>query len=68
MHTPSAAPASGPRAVVLVTGFDPVGGDRLNPSWEVAQALHGRDIGDHRVVAGQLPTEFGRALPASSAR
>ncbi len=67
MHTPCAAPASGPRAVVLVTGFDPFGGDRLNPSWEVAQALHGRDIGGHQVVAGQLPTEFGRSLPALQA-
>jgi pyroglutamyl-peptidase len=67
MHTPPDTPAASPRDAVLVTGFDPFGGDRLNPSWEVAQALHGRDIGGHRVVAGQLPTEFGRALPALQA-
>lgn len=63
----TAAPATRPRDVVLVTGFDPFGGDHLNPSWEVAQALQGQDIGGHRVVAGQLPTEFDRALPALQA-
>lgn len=67
MNTPPAAPDPRPRERVLVTGFDPFGGDRLNPSWEVAQALHGQDIGGHRVVAGQLPTEFGRSLPALQA-
>lgn len=67
MHTVPAAPATRPRDVVLVTGFDPFGGDRLNSSWEVAQALHGRDIVGHQVVAGQLPTEFGRSLPALQA-
>ncbi len=63
----TAAPATRPRDVVLVTGFDPFGGERRNPSWEVAQTLHGRDISGHRVVAGQLPTEFHRALPALQA-
>jgi len=67
MHTPLTAPAASPRDAVLVTGFDPFGGDRLNPSWEVAQALHGLEVGGHRVVAGQLPTEFGRAWPAQQA-
>lgn len=44
---------------VLVTGFDPFGTDDLNPSWVVAQALHGRQIARHRIVAAQLPTVFG---------
>ncbi len=47
---------------VLVTGFDPFGGDALNPSWLAAQALHGRRIAGHRVVAAQLPTVFGPSL------
>lgn len=47
---------------VLVTGFDPFGGDALNPSWLIAQALHRRQIGGHRVVAAQLPTVFGDSL------
>jgi pyroglutamyl-peptidase len=48
--------------VVLVTGFDAFGGDTLNPSWLIAQALHGRRIAGHRVVAAQLPTVFGDSL------
>ena len=47
---------------VLVTGFDPFGGDAINPSWQAAQALHGRRVAGHRIVAGQLPTVFGRSL------
>lgn len=47
---------------VLVTGFDPFGGDALNPSWLAAQALHGRRIAGHPVVAAQLPTVFGPSL------
>lgn len=46
---------------VLVTGFEPFGGASLNPSWLGAQALHGRQIGDHRVVAAQLPTVFNES-------
>lgn len=48
--------------VILLTGFDPFGGDTLNPSWLIAQALHGQRVGGHRVVAAQLPTVFGRSL------
>ena len=52
---------------VLLTGFDPFGGDPVNPSWRIAQALHGRQIAGHRVVAAQLPTVFGDALTALDA-
>ena len=47
---------------VLLTGFEPFGGDALNPSWLAAQALHGRRIAGHQVVAAQLPTVFGASL------
>ena len=50
-------------ATVLLTGFDTFGGDAVNPSWLVAQALDGQTIQGHRVVAAKLPTEF-----AASAR
>jgi pyroglutamyl-peptidase len=51
------------RAVtVLLTGFEPFGGEAVNPSWLVAQALHGRSFGDARVHSVQLPCVFGRAL------
>lgn len=47
---------------VLVTGFDPFGGSSVNPSWEAVQSLDGREVQGHRLVAAQLPTEFGRSL------
>ena len=47
-----------PRPTVLLTGFDPFGDHVLNPSWLAVQALHGRQILGHRVVAAQLPTVF----------
>lgn len=58
-----AAPPSTRRArpCVLLTGFDAFGGQDLNPSWLAVQALHGRQIAGHRVVAAQLPTAFAGA-------
>ena len=47
-----------PPATVLLTGFDAFGGEAINPSWLVAQALHGEILQSSRVVAAQLPTEF----------
>lgn len=47
---------------VLLTGFDPFGGDALNPSWLIAQALHRRQLAGHRIIAAQLPTVFGDSL------
>lgn len=47
---------------ILLTGFDPFGGENINPSWEAVRALHGRRIGGHRVVARLLPTEFAASL------
>ncbi len=46
---------------ILVTGFEPVGGDAFNPSQAVAQALAGRTIAGRRVVGAVLPCVFGRA-------
>ena len=50
--------------VVLVTGFDPFGGEAVNPSQQIAQALDGEIIAGHRIVGAILPTEFG-AAPAT---
>jgi pyroglutamyl-peptidase len=47
---------------VLVTGFEPFGGERVNPSWMAAQALHGRMVAGHRLIAAQVPTVFGLAI------
>jgi pyroglutamyl-peptidase len=47
---------------VLVSGFEPFGGERVNPSWMAAQALHGRMVAGHRLIAAQLPTVFDLAI------
>lgn len=50
------------RRTVLVTGFEPFDGERVNPSAEVARQLHGVEIRGQRVVGGLLPCVFGAAL------
>jgi len=58
----AASAAVGRFPTVLVTGFDPFGGASINPSWMAVQALHGRQVGGHRIVGAQLPTVFGHSL------
>jgi pyroglutamyl-peptidase len=53
---------STPLPRVLLTGFDPFGGQPINPSWEAVKQLDGRRIAGHRIVARQLPTEFAASL------
>ena len=52
---------------VLVTGFEPFEQDAVNPSWEVARALHGWHHAGAEVHAVQLPCVFGRAIEALDA-
>lgn len=52
---------------VLITGFEPFGGERVNPSWEVVKQLNDLMMGGVRVVARQLPCVFGEALTALNA-
>ncbi|EKN3360764.1 pyroglutamyl-peptidase I [Yersinia ruckeri] len=47
---------------VLITGFEPFDGERVNPSWEVVRQLNDLMLGGVRVVARQLPCVFGEAL------
>jgi pyroglutamyl-peptidase len=47
---------------VLLTGFEPFGGESINPSWEVARALDAERIGGARVHARLLPCLFGESL------
>lgn len=53
-----------PLPTVLLTGFTPFDGEVVNPSWQAVRALDGRSIARHRIVAVELPTAFGAALPA----
>jgi pyroglutamyl-peptidase len=46
---------------VLLTGFEPFGGDPINPSAEIARQLHGTAIARHQVIGAVLPCVFGRA-------
>lgn len=45
---------------LLITGFDPFGGEGINPSWEAVRLLEDT-IGEYRLTKLQLPTVFGRA-------
>lgn len=45
-------------STLLITGFEPFGGEQINPAWEVAQALHGTVVVGARVQAVQLPCVF----------
>jgi pyroglutamyl-peptidase len=49
---------------VLLTGFEPFGGEAENPSWEAVRVLHGRRLGGHRIEARCLPVVFGAANDA----
>lgn len=45
---------------LLITGFDPFGEDRINPSWEAVKALPDT-IGDFTLRRLEIPTVFGTA-------
>jgi len=48
---------------MLVTGFDPFGGESINPAWEAVSRLPDK-IGDWDVTKLQIPTVFGKASEA----
>lgn len=47
---------------VLVTSFEPFGGEAIFPSWEAVKVLQGREIAGARVVTCQLACVFDLAL------
>jgi pyroglutamyl-peptidase len=49
---------------VLLTGFEPFAGERLNPSARIAEALDGREIAGRRVRGVVLPCAFGESSRA----
>jgi len=46
---------------VLITGFEPFGGDAQNPSWQACAALNGLQINGYSVRSVCLPTAFNAA-------
>ncbi len=48
---------------LLITGFDPFGGEAVNPSWEAVRLLPGV-IGGYELTKLRIPTIFGKASEA----
>lgn len=48
---------------LLITGFDPFGGENINPSWEAVKFLQ-ETIGEYDLTKLQIPTVFGQAAAA----
>ena len=45
---------------VLITGFDPFGGEAINPAWEAVNALP-REIDGIEIIKVQIPTVFKKS-------
>ncbi len=47
---------------ILLTGFEPFGGQSINPSEEIAREINDATIARHKVVGALLPCVFGAAI------
>lgn len=47
---------------VLLTGFEPFGGEDINPAWEVAKQLNEKEFGEYKIVSKQVPTVFHKSI------
>ena len=45
---------------LLITGFDPFGGEKINPAWEAVKLLADH-IGEYELYKMEIPTVFGLA-------
>ncbi|KUL38440.1 Pyrrolidone-carboxylate peptidase [Streptomyces sp. NRRL F-4489] len=62
---PPAAPAPArPATRVLLTGFEPFEGERVNPSWDAVRAAAAEPLDGLELHAAELPCVFGGALTA----
>ena len=50
-----------PARSILVTGFTPFGGEKINPSWQIVKALP-EIISGYNIVKLRVPTEFGKSI------
>ena len=48
---------------LLITGFDPFGGETINPAWEAVKLLP-EQVGDYTLYKLQIPTVFGEGARA----
>ena len=51
---------------MLVTGFEPFGGETINPALEAVRRLEGRVLTDShdsiQIVTAEMPTVFGKVI------
>ncbi|ANS73236.1 pyrrolidone-carboxylate peptidase [Paenibacillus yonginensis] len=47
---------------VLLSGFEPFGGEKINPSYEAVNKLNGKVIGEVQLIGIQVPTVFGASI------
>lgn len=55
----SAAPEATREPVILLLGFEPFGGGKTNASWEAVRVFDGRAVEGYRLVAREIPVEWG---------
>lgn len=48
---------------LLITGFDPFGGETINPAWEAVKGLPDT-VGPYRLTKMEIPTVFAKAAEA----
>ena len=48
---------------ILLTGYEPFGGETINPALEAVKQLHGQTIAGAKVVCAQLPVVWDTVLP-----
>jgi pyroglutamyl-peptidase len=49
---------------ILLIGFEPFGGEAINPAQSVLHGFDGLELGGHRVLTALLPVTFRDAVPA----
>lgn len=47
---------------VLLTGFEPFGGEEINPSLEIAKILNEKETAEYKIFSRKLPCVFGDAI------
>ncbi|MEG0730168.1 MAG: pyroglutamyl-peptidase I, partial [Cetobacterium sp.] len=46
---------------ILITGFDPFGGESINPAWEAVKAIPSM-VEDVEIIKVQIPTVFNKSV------
>ncbi|GMV80130.1 MAG: pyrrolidone-carboxylate peptidase [Planctomycetota bacterium] len=54
----TAEEAAPEKPVLLLTGFEPFGGLKVNASWETVKTFEGQEIGGYRIVTALLPVVY----------